>query len=402
MRHGQSEANVEHLWQGRGSSPLTAKGLSQASVAGDRLQKRDYSVVMSSNLVRAFETARTAGFEPEQDPIWLEGDLGQWEGLTFAQVMEQFGDELRQLDAGDEIPIGITGETAREVSDRALTGISEILERLDDEESALVVTHGGLINGLVRRVLDVPSGGRRLGIPANTSFCELTFVDESVRVDRFNDAYHLGPTTDWVAEHLRHGFGVVDLIRHGVTDANLEGRMQGHADWGLNEVGREQAATLANWLDPYDATYTASLGRATQTAEVLFDAPATPADELREIDMGSWNGMLWEDIPRDGVFNQVFVKHEDVPRGTTGETWAELNARVGGFINGLGERHPGERIAAVSHGGAIRSLIGGTLGMDYRRTRRQLGFLGNTAISQVILLPTGPMVTSYNVAGHLE
>ena len=401
MRHGQSEANVAHIWQGRGSSPLTALGRIQATGVGARLERREYAVVISSDLGRAAETARSAGFEPDQREIWREGDLGQWEGLTFDQVIGQFGDELRRLNNGEDIPLGLTGESPRQVSDRALKGIEEILAELNDGESALVVTHGGLINGLIRRVLDVPSGGRRLGIPANTSLCEVTFGADVARIERFNDAHHLGPVTSWIEEHLKHGFPVIDLIRHGQTDANVDGRMQGHADWGLNEDGRQQARTLAGWFGEVDAVYTSPLGRAQQTSDILFGGLGRPADALKEIDAGAWNGTYWDDVPRDELFHRLFVEHQDVRRGGNGETWEELRARVAAFLAETAPDHEGERVGMVSHGGSIKAFIGGVLGLDYRRSRMLLGSLDNTSVSQVVILPGGPMVTGYNVAGHL-
>ena len=70
MRHGQSEANARHIWQGKGSSPLTVKGQAQATSAGLRLQMREFDLVISSDLERAADTARLARFEPDQRSIW--------------------------------------------------------------------------------------------------------------------------------------------------------------------------------------------------------------------------------------------------------------------------------------------------------------------------------------------
>ena len=406
MRHGQSEANLNHIWQGLGSSPLTAKGRRQAKLAGVRLQKRELAMVVSSDLERAADSARIAGFEPDQRSVWREGDLGKWEGLTFNEVMDQYGDDLHRLNNGEELKLGGTGESGREVSDRALEGVEEILAELGDGETALIVTHGGLINGLVRRILSVPGGGRRLGIPANSSFTQLTFdgVDASDRmlVSTFNDAAHLEPVNDWTRQHLANGFPVIEFIRHGQTDANVMRRMQGHADWGLNDVGRAQAARLAPHLGLIDAAYTSSLGRASETADVLFDQMVTHSDALREIDMGEWNGMLFEEVPRDEYYNRLFVELEDVPRGHTGERWSELVARASAFVLDTAPNHPGERVGMVSHGGTIRAFLGASLGLDQRTIRRHLGFLSNTAVSQAVMLADGPMVTAYNVAGHLE
>lgn len=402
VRHGQSEANRASVWQGVGSSPLTDLGRSQAVAAGERLRRRRFDRVVSSDLERAADTARLAGFEPDERTIWREGDLGAWEGMTFAEVWERFRDELERLHRGEDVALGGTGESPATVAGRARQAVDELLDELDDGEAALVVTHGGLINGLVRRILGVPPGGRRVGIPANTSLCEIVFEEGTARLVRFNDAHHLGPSTHWTREHLRNGHPVIELIRHAQTEGNVTGRMQGHADWGLNETGRAQAAALARWLEDVDAVYASPLGRAHETSEIVFPERARLVDALKEIDLGTWNGQKWAELPRDETFHELFVENRDLRRGAHGETWEELRHRVTGFVERVSPDHGGQRVAMVSHGGSIKAFIGGALGLDYAGSRTLLGGVENTSISQVVMLPDGPMVSSYNVAGHLE
>ena len=64
MRHGESEANARHLFQGAGSSPLTARGRVQAKKAGERLAGRRFAVVESSDLERSVDTAQRGRFRP--------------------------------------------------------------------------------------------------------------------------------------------------------------------------------------------------------------------------------------------------------------------------------------------------------------------------------------------------
>lgn len=56
----------------------------------------------------------------------------------------------------------------------------------------------------------------------------------------------------------------------------------------------------------------------------------------------------------------------------------------------------------VSHAGSIKAIVGGALGLDFASSRALLGTLDNTSVTQVIMMRGGPMVASYNVAGHLE
>jgi broad specificity phosphatase PhoE len=144
------------------------------------------------------------------------------------------------------------------------------------------------------------------------------------------------------------------LARHGETDWNRERRWQGWADPPLNETGREQARALAEQLrdTPFDAVYSSDLRRAHETAEIVAAPHGVPviADErLREVDVGSWSGLLHTEIEErypDGVR----------PDGETPEQHAE---RVRGAVADIARANPGKRILIVTHGGSIRVLRGG-------------------------------------------
>src|SRR5512133_1433936 len=91
------------------------------------------------------------------------------------------------------------------------------------------------------------------------------------------------------------------LVRHGETNWNRERRFQGHADPPLNDAGREQARELAETLagEGIDAIYTSDLQRARETAEILaarFGSEVVALRELREIDVGDWQGLTWPEI----------------------------------------------------------------------------------------------------------
>ena len=98
------------------------------------------------------------------------------------------------------------------------------------------------------------------------------------------------------------------LIRHGQTDWNIEGKIQGKTDIPLNQTGLHQAELLARGMRSREiaAVYTSPLLRARQTAELLAGEKGLPVQvipELREVDFGLWEGKTWEEIeaeyPRD-------------------------------------------------------------------------------------------------------
>ena len=98
------------------------------------------------------------------------------------------------------------------------------------------------------------------------------------------------------------------FARHGETDWNRARRYQGHADESLNELGRAQARQLAEELSArtISAVYSSDLRRASETAEIVAASLGLSVSldaRLREIDVGSWQGICHADLdgrPWDG------------------------------------------------------------------------------------------------------
>ena len=82
MRHGETEWSRDLKHTGRTDVPLTAVGEAQARAVGEALRGRQFSLVLSSPLRRALDTARLAGFEPEVREELAEWDYGDFEGIT--------------------------------------------------------------------------------------------------------------------------------------------------------------------------------------------------------------------------------------------------------------------------------------------------------------------------------
>jgi probable phosphoglycerate mutase len=171
------------------------------------------------------------------------------------------------------------------------------------------------------------------------------------------------------------------LARHGETDWNRDNRFQGHADPPLNRLGREQAKVLAEALagDPVTAIYTSPLRRAAETAEIMAAAHglrAEPVDGLREVDVGSWQGLTRDDI--EGRFPEQFQRWLDHgPGWEDGESYEEMGRRSVAALLELAERHPVERIAVVTHGGPIRAAFAFANGTTHAEARRLGPLIGN-------------------------
>jgi glucosyl-3-phosphoglycerate phosphatase len=145
-RHGQTEWNVSGRGQGHLDVPLDEVGREQARSAAARLASLRPSAIVSSDLARAYETATAladlTGLEVRQDPALREIHLGQWQGLTRAEVNEKFGDERRRIEAGEDVRRGVDGETMAEVADRAATALERAAAMTDGGRTVIVVAHG--------------------------------------------------------------------------------------------------------------------------------------------------------------------------------------------------------------------------------------------------------------------
>lgn len=166
----------------------------------------------------------------------------------------------------------------------------------------------------------------------------------------------------------------VYLARHAESDWNVENRFQGHSDRPLTDVGREQAAALADALSDIslDAVYSSPLRRALETAEIVAAAkglePVQVAD-LREVDVGGWAGLSRADV--ESRFPEAFRRWLGGGEGWEGgETYEQMAARVLDAVGRLAESHPNGSILVVSHGGPIRAVHAAAACMDVNAYRR--------------------------------
>jgi broad specificity phosphatase PhoE len=175
------------------------------------------------------------------------------------------------------------------------------------------------------------------------------------------------------------------LVRHGETDWNRDQRWQGHSDTPLNERGRQQARELAATLDPPDRIYSSDLARARETAEILstrLGVPVVLDQRLRERSFGAWEGLTSPEIERRFAAELARWRAREGAGAADAEPFEAFAARVGGFLDELLDRHPGEEVLVVAHGGTIRAIHALATGLDYVRDHLSIPAVDNCVPSK--------------------
>ncbi|KAK1607460.1 hypothetical protein QYE76_031133 [Lolium multiflorum] len=175
----------------------------------------------------------------------------------------------------------------------------------------------------------------------------------------------VGMSSSSTAEGERSEFTEVVVVRHGETTWNASRIIQGHLDAELNEIGRQQAVAVAHRLSKEAkpaAIYSSDLKRAAETARTIAkicnlpDVVLDPA--LRERHIGDIQGLTLQDAVKEKPeAYKAFMSHKrnkQIPGG--GESLDQLSERCVSCLYSIVEKHKGERVILVSHGGTIREL----------------------------------------------
>jgi 2,3-bisphosphoglycerate-dependent phosphoglycerate mutase len=152
------------------------------------------------------------------------------------------------------------------------------------------------------------------------------------------------------------------LFRHGETDWNREGRLQGHTDTPLNRTGLAQAEALARRLRPHrlDAILSSDLSRALTTARIVADAlrvPLTSDPGLRETSVGAAEGLIWADAKArfgEELTERWYSENAAFPGGETGP--ATLTRGLAA-LRRFAIAQPYRRIGVSTHGAMLRQLV---------------------------------------------
>jgi len=157
---------------------------------------------------------------------------------------------------------------------------------------------------------------------------------------------------------------IIHMVRHGQTILNREVRFRGRRDVPLNDVGRSEAIAAGHMLRPegIGAVYSSPLGRALEVGTAIATASnldkVEPWEDLVNVDYGRWEGLTIEES--DEVDPAAWEAYKNDPENAQcpgGEKLIAAADRVVRALRAIGAAHPGQSVAAVSHGVMLRLAV---------------------------------------------
>ncbi|NNE99731.1 MAG: histidine phosphatase family protein [Pyrinomonadaceae bacterium] len=198
IRHGQSAKNVEGRFGGHSLTPLSELGVSQAEITAKTLKKEKISVIYSSDLPRAIETAKPASklldVYLNKTKAFRERDVGVLEGLTFNEAKEKYPRDYHDLVCRNINEKITDGESYRELLKRATGALSEVLSAYRGKRIA-IYSHTGTICFLSLYLMGAINKSTVSTPWLATSNCGINRFEirgkRNIRVVALNDTRHL-------------------------------------------------------------------------------------------------------------------------------------------------------------------------------------------------------------------
>lgn len=193
VRHGITTLNSTGRWQGHLDEPLSEEGIQQAIKLRRVLSARDFDLIVSSDLQRAYHTATLALSEATivADPRLRELNFGVMEGRTLEENQQHPSYLPWKTDPFNQRPED--GESFQDLLDRALEWLGELKE----DTSVLAFSHNGFIRALVSHLIGVPRHAHEpmlLPFPLNTWNTGVTILQKRQNLwvlEKLNDTGHL-------------------------------------------------------------------------------------------------------------------------------------------------------------------------------------------------------------------
>ena len=194
VRHGETAWNVDTRLQGQLDIPLNDRGREQARRVGQALVHESPQVIVSSDLLRAHDTAlaisRATGLPVLTDSGLRERHFGHWQGHTYAEVAQQWPEaserwRRREADAGPE-----GGETLQAFFERCVSTATR-LSTAHAGKTLVLVAHGGVLDCLHRAACRIPLTAPRTWELPNTGINRLLYTGSGFTLVGWADVHHL-------------------------------------------------------------------------------------------------------------------------------------------------------------------------------------------------------------------
>lgn len=159
IRHGQTEWNVTGRYQGQSDVKLTEEGKKQAEKLADNFPVAKVDAIYASDLCRAMVTAETIakkfGLKVQAEPAFRELSFGDWEGLTYQQIVDKWEEAMANFLQHPDILEIPGGESFPAVQQRAMKLLNELIEK-HDGQTIVVVAHGAVLRTMLTAALHMP------------------------------------------------------------------------------------------------------------------------------------------------------------------------------------------------------------------------------------------------------
>lgn len=168
------------------------------------------------------------------------------------------------------------------------------------------------------------------------------------------------------------------IVRHGQTEFNVEGRLQGRMDSPLTEKGLRDAEALGKYLSDisFDAVLASPSKRAQRTAEIICsgkDISIQVEPDMREINLGSWEGRTKEEVlrayPQEG---EIFYNKPHLYKPLEGDSYYDVQERAAAAIKRLTDEYQEGNILIVTHTVVVRAIVAYFMGYPMERLWEQI------------------------------
>ena len=204
VRHGETEGNVQQWYQGSTDVPLNDRGRAQANCLSQFWKDVHIDSIYSSTLSRAKETAEIIA-APHNLPVTAykeleEANFGEWESHTYKEITEKWPGEIEAFYASNGTMRARGGESFKDVEERIVPKVIDILSHHQDGDTVVIVSHGAAIRCLLFGLLGLELGRIWCFQQYNTAFSVIEYYGDRNVMTLLNCAQHLEGTTGYVPQ----------------------------------------------------------------------------------------------------------------------------------------------------------------------------------------------------------